>query len=49
MKVLAWTNRHELSFCDFEADSAGKPDPFFNANTPEELAEAEAFLARADT
>lgn len=47
MKVLAWANRHELTFCDFEADGDGAPDPFFNANTPEELAEAEAFVARA--
>ena len=47
MKVLAWVNRHDFTFCDFEADGDGVPDPFFNANTPEELAEAEAFLAGA--
>ena len=47
MKVLAWVHRHDFAFCDFEAGGAGMPDPFFNANTPEELAEAEAFLASA--
>lgn len=47
MKVLAWVHRHDFAFCDFEAGGAGTPDPFFNANTPEELAEAEAFLASA--
>ena len=47
MKVLAWTNRHDLAFCDFEAGKDGAPDPFFNANTPEELAEAGRFLAGA--
>jgi len=47
MKVLAWVHRHDFAFCDFEAGGDGAPDPFFNANTPEELAEAEAFLARA--
>jgi len=48
MKVLAWVHRHDFAFCDFEAAGDGSPDPFFNANTPEELAEAEAFLAGAD-
>ncbi|MEM5473650.1 molybdenum cofactor guanylyltransferase MobA [Hoeflea sp. AS60] len=48
MKVLAWANRHDLAFCDYEAGGDGTPDPFFNANTPEELAEAEAFVARAN-
>jgi molybdenum cofactor guanylyltransferase len=46
MKVLAWVHRHDFAFCDFEADGDGAPDPFFNANTPEELAEAAAFIAR---
>jgi molybdopterin-guanine dinucleotide biosynthesis protein A len=45
MKVLAWASRHDLAFCDFDTGGDGAPDPFFNANTPEELAEAEAFLA----
>jgi len=48
MKVQAWANRHDLAFCDFEADGDGAPDPFFNANTPEDLAEAEAFVARGN-
>jgi len=45
MKVLAWVHRHDFAFCDFEADRDGAPDPFFNANTPVELAEAERYLA----
>lgn len=48
MKVQVWAARHELVFCDFESEHDGAPDPFFNANTPEELAEAEAFLGRLD-
>ena len=48
MKVLAWVQRHDFAFCDFEAGGDGAPDPFFNANTPEELAEAESFLAGTD-
>jgi molybdopterin-guanine dinucleotide biosynthesis protein A len=47
MKVLAWVHRHDFTFCDFEAGGDGAPDPFFNANTPEELAEAGRFLAGA--
>jgi molybdopterin-guanine dinucleotide biosynthesis protein A len=38
-------HRHDFTFCDFEADGDTAPDPFFNANTPEELAEAERYLA----
>lgn len=49
MKVLAWVNRHDMAFCDFEPDRESAPAPFFNANTPEELAEAEAHIARANT
>ncbi|MCY0093675.1 molybdenum cofactor guanylyltransferase MobA [Hoeflea ulvae] len=45
MKVLAWVHRHDFAFCDFEAGGDDAPDPFFNANTPEELAEAERYLA----
>jgi len=37
-KVLAWTDRHGTAYADFEGD----PDPFFNVNTPEDLAAAEA-------
>lgn len=44
MKVLAWAGRHDLVFCDFEYSPATGMDPFFNANTPEEFAEAEALL-----
>ena len=46
MKVLAFVQRHDFAFCDFEPESSGALDPFFNANTPEELAEAESHLAR---
>lgn len=45
MKVLAWVHRHDFTFCDFDAGGDNAPDPFFNANTPEELAEAERYLA----
>ena len=44
MKVQVWAARHEPVFCDFEPEYDGAPDPFFNANTPEDLAEAEAFV-----
>lgn len=37
-KVLAWTDRHGTAYADFTGD----PDPFFNVNTPEDLARAEA-------
>lgn len=39
-KVLAWTDKHGTSFADFDGD----PDPFFNVNTPEDLARAEALV-----
>jgi molybdenum cofactor guanylyltransferase len=42
-KVDAWTARYRRVTAEFES----KPvDPFFNANTPEQLAEAERLLAR---
>ena len=46
-KVLAWTDRHgtvpvEFPFTHLKGRSV---DPFFNANTPEELAEARQLLA----
>jgi molybdopterin-guanine dinucleotide biosynthesis protein A len=46
-KVLAWTSRHDTVLCDFAFKDCGgrQVDPFFNANTPEELAEAEVLLA----
>lgn len=45
-KVLHWTGRHRHFTADFAfADLGGRlADPFFNANTPEELAEAERLL-----
>lgn len=50
-KVLAWTDRHGTKVVDFAFESVGTldgerlVDPFFNANTPEELDEARALLA----
>jgi len=40
-KVLAWSDKHGTSYADFDGD----PDPFFNVNTPEDLAAAEELLA----
>ncbi len=45
-KVLAWTDRHgtlpvEFPFIEIKGR---RIDPFFNANTPEELDEARALL-----
>jgi molybdopterin-guanine dinucleotide biosynthesis protein A len=39
-KIDAWTALHGVARVAFE----GEPDPFFNANTPDELAEAERLL-----
>jgi molybdopterin-guanine dinucleotide biosynthesis protein A len=46
-KVLAWTDRHGTVGVDFAALQIGGEtvDPFFNANTPEELAEVRRLLA----
>jgi len=41
-KVDAWTARFNLAVADFPHDPI---DPFFNANTPEQLAEAERLIA----
>jgi molybdopterin-guanine dinucleotide biosynthesis protein A len=41
-KVDVWTGRYRLATVDFPI---GAIDPFFNANRPEDLAEAERFLA----
>jgi len=41
-KVDIWTARHRLAVTDFVTDPV---DPFFNANTPEDLGEAERLLA----
>ncbi len=45
-KVLHWTDRHGTLEVDFPIAKVGELefDPFFNANTPEELAEAEALI-----
>ena len=40
-KVDVWTARYDLAVAEFEAEPF---DPFFNANRPEDLAEAEAML-----
>jgi molybdopterin-guanine dinucleotide biosynthesis protein A len=46
-KVLAWTDRHGTVPVDFPfIELKGRSvDPFFNANTPEELAQARELLA----
>ncbi len=46
-KVLAWTDRHGTIPVDFPFQRIGAAciDPFFNANTPEELAQARDLLA----
>ena len=44
-KVDHWTARHRLAVAEFTTDPI---DPFFNANHPEDLATAEALLARMD-
>jgi len=41
-KVDVWTARYRLAVVDF---APGRVDPFFNANRPEDLAEAEALVA----
>jgi molybdenum cofactor guanylyltransferase len=43
-KVDAWTGRYSLATAEF---SATPVDPFFNANTPDDLDEAERLLPRA--
>ncbi len=50
-KVLHWTDRHPHFIAEFPLISAGgkSADPFFNANTPEELAEAQALLLAKET
>jgi molybdopterin-guanine dinucleotide biosynthesis protein A len=48
-KVLRWTDRHGTVAVDFPFFARGgrDVDPFFNANTPEELDEARRLLAEA--
>ncbi len=51
-KVLAWTDRHGTIPVEFDFVRIGVKtvDPFFNANTPDELAEARRLIAaRKDT
>ncbi|MCC5984159.1 MAG: molybdenum cofactor guanylyltransferase MobA [Rhodobacteraceae bacterium] len=43
-KVVVWTDRHGAGTAEFGVDG---PDPFFNVNTPGDLAAAEALAARA--
>jgi molybdopterin-guanine dinucleotide biosynthesis protein A len=43
-KIDRWTARHGCAFADWPADPI---DPFFNANAPEDLAEAERLLQGA--
>jgi molybdopterin-guanine dinucleotide biosynthesis protein A len=44
-KVDSWTARYQLAQVDFPC---GAVDPFFNANRPDDLAEAERLMAQAD-
>jgi len=43
-KVVLWTDRHGTASAEFEVD---RFDPFFNVNTPEDLAEAARLLEGA--
>jgi len=38
-KIVLWTDRHGTALAEFDT---GPPHPFFNVNTPEDLAEARA-------
>jgi len=42
-KVDRWTGRHKLIQVEFAAEPV---DPFFNANSPEDIAQAERLMAR---
>lgn len=46
-KVLAWTDKHGTVPVAFELAAAGREsvDPFFNANTPEEMEEARRLMS----
>jgi molybdopterin-guanine dinucleotide biosynthesis protein A len=50
-KVLAWTDRHGVVAVDFEPVRIGgeQIDPFFNANTPEEMDEARRLIRAGET
>ncbi len=43
-KVVQWTDAHGTAMADFPT---GRFDPFFNVNTPDDLAQAERYLAGA--
>ncbi|MDJ1016131.1 MAG: molybdenum cofactor guanylyltransferase MobA [Paracoccaceae bacterium] len=43
-KVVMWTDKHGTAMADFPA---GAFDPFFNVNTPDDLAEAERLIEGA--
>jgi molybdopterin-guanine dinucleotide biosynthesis protein A len=48
-KVDTWTARHRLARVEFPAQPPAAPyDPFFNVNSPEDLAEAEKIISQAD-
>lgn len=42
-KIDAWTARYPLAYADFRDEPV---DPFFNANTPEDVAEADGLVGR---
>ncbi len=44
-KVMTWAEAQGARLCRFEPPEAGPP-PFFNVNTPEDLAQAEVWAAR---
>jgi len=48
-KVDIWTARYRVAIVDFPMGDfpMGAVDPFFNANRPEDLAEAERLVALA--
>ncbi|WP_299194202.1 molybdenum cofactor guanylyltransferase MobA [uncultured Litoreibacter sp.] len=41
-KVVQWTDRHGMALAEFGVTPF---DPFFNVNTPDDMAQAEAYLA----
>ncbi len=43
-KIVLWTDRHAAGRADFESDPI---DPFFNVNTPEDIARAEELAGQA--
>jgi len=50
-KVLHWTGRHTTTTAEFQQTNIGDAtlDPFFNVNSPDDLAHAEAVLAETIT